>query len=188
MARHLREEALLGAARGDEDEGARAHLEGCGACRERVAEGKEGLDLARLASDVPEPSPLFWESFRREVGQRIAAEKEAFGPERFWQRFGLASLVPLAAAVVLLIAVIPAARRNLVPAPSPGPVLPAWEALPASAADGALDVLRGLALQGTDLQAATECQSLVDCLGEMNDEESQDLADALRGELPEGRS
>ena len=188
MARHLREEALLGAARGDEDEGARAHLEGCGACRERVVQGKEGLDLASLASDVPEPSPLFWDSFRREVSQRIAADGEASGAARSWRRFGLALLVPLATAAALLIAIIPAVRHNLGAAPGPGSVLPAWEALPASADDGALDVLRGLALQGTDLQAATECQSVVDCLGEMNDEESQDLADALRGELPEGRS
>ena len=186
MARHLTEEALLAATQGDEEKSAIAHLEGCGACRERVAQGREGLDLARLASDVPEPSPLFWESFRLQVGQRIAAEREASWPARFWRRFGLASLVPLAAA--LLIAVIPAARRDLGASPRPGPVLPAWEALPVSADDGGLDVLRGLALQGTDLQAATECQSVADCLGEMNDEESQDLADALRGELPGGRS
>ena len=188
MARHLTEEALLAAAQGDEEKSALAHLEGCGACRERVAQGREGLDLARLASDVPEPSPLFWESFRLQVGQRIAAEREASWPARFWRRFGLASLVPLAAAAALLIVAIPAARRDLGASPSPGPPLPAWEALPVSADDGALDVLRGLALQGTDLQAATECQGVVECLGEMNDEESQDLADALRGELPGGRS
>ena len=188
MASHLKEEALLAATRGDEDAGARAHLEGCEVCRERVAQGKEGLALAGLASDVPEPSYAYWESFRDQVRDRIAAEKAPFWAARFWRRFGLASLVPAAAAAAFLIAVVPVARRSLGAMTSPGPVLPAWEALPATADDGAFDVLRGLALQGADLQAATECLGVVECLGEMNDEESQELADALRHELPEGRS
>lgn len=187
MAKHLTEEVLLAAAHGDEDPALRTHLEVCAACRERLAEAKEGLDLARGASDVPEPSPLYWESFRLQVGQRIAAEGEPSGPVAFWRRFGLASLIPAVAAVALLVAFLPALRRNVGGA-SPPAVLPAWQALPASADDAGLDVLRGLALQGRDLQAAAECGSVVDCLGEMNDEESEALADALRGELPEGRS
>ena len=188
MARHLTEEVLLVAVHGDEGEGARAHLAGCAACREEVAQGKEGFDLARLAGEVPEPSYLYWESFRLQVSQRIAAERETSWPTRFWQRFGLASLVPAAAAAVLLIVVVPLVRRDVGAVPSPAPVLPAWEALPASVDDGGLDVLRGLALQGTDLQAATECRSIALCLGEMSDEESQDVADGLRGQLSEGRS
>ncbi len=188
MAKHLTEEVLLAAAHGDEDPAMRAHLEGCAACRERLAEAKEGLDLARGASNVPEPSPLYWESFRLQVGQRIAAGGEPSWPVAFWRRFGLASLIPAAAAIALLVAFLPALRRNVGGAPSPPALLPAWQALPASADDAGLDVLRGLALQGRDLQAATECRSVVDCLGEMNDEESQALADALRSELQEGRS
>ena len=187
MARHPAEEILLAAVRGEGDASTRAHLEGCGPCRERVAQAREGLDLAERARHVPEPSPLYWESFRREVGERIAALKEAAWPARFWRRFGPA-LVPAAVAAALLVALVPAVRRTFSPVPTPGPLLPAWEALPAAADDGALDVLRGLALQGTGLQAATECGSLMECLGEMNDEESQDVAAALRGALPEGRS
>lgn len=185
MARHLTEEVLLAAARGEGDAVSRAHLEGCGACRERVAQAREGLDLAEGASPVPEPSPLYWESFRLELGARIAAEREEAWPVRVWRRLGPA-LLPAAVAAALLIALVPAVRRTAPPVA--GPILPVWEALPSSADDGALDVLRGLALQGSDLQAATECGSVVECLGEMNDEESRDVAAAFRGALPEGRS
>ena len=188
MAKHLSDEVLLAATRGDEDANARRHLAGCAACRERVGESREGLELACLASDVPEPSPLYWEAFRLQVGERIGAERAASWPARFWRRFGLASLVPAAATAALLIAVFPVLRGNVETAPSPAPALPAWEALPPSGDDGALDVLRGLALEGTGLQAATECGSVVECMGEMNDEESQDVAEALRGQWPEGRS
>ena len=137
------------------------------------------------ASGVPEPSSLYWESFRRQVGERIAAERTISWPVRLWGRFGR-PLVSAAAAAALLIALIPAWPR---PAGSVavGPLLPAWQALPASADDSGLDVLRGLALQGSDLQAATECQGVVACLDDMDDQESQDLADALRA-LPGKRS
>jgi hypothetical protein len=69
-----------------------------------------------------------------------------------------------------------------------GPPLPAWEALPAASDDGSLDVLRGLALSGSSLEAASECRDLADCLSALTDEESLTLGDALRGRLPESRS
>ena len=61
-----------------------------------------------------------------------------------------------------------------------GPTLPAWEALPAASDDGSLDVLRGLALAGDDLEAAATCRDLADCLSALTDEESLILADALQ--------
>ena len=188
MGKHLTQDALLAASEGDEHSATRAHLQDCAACRESLAETREGLDLARQASDVPEPSPLYWESFRLQVGRRIAAEGEPSWPVVVWRRFGLASLLPAAAAAALLIAFLPAVGRQLGTVKNPPALLPAWEALPPSTDDAGLLVLQGLAQEGSDLQAATECRSVVDCLGEMNDEESQALADALRSELPEGRS
>jgi hypothetical protein len=184
----LAEEDLLAAARGDEEDAARAHLAGCEECREAVAVGREGLDLAYRAGSVPEPSPLYWESFRVQVGERIAAERATSWPVGLWRRFGMVSLVPAIAMAAVLVAVLPTSPGIKEPTPSAGPLLPAWQALPAPADDGGLDVLRGLALEGTDLQAATECRGVVECLDEMNDEESQDVADGLRGALPGGRS
>jgi hypothetical protein len=183
----LADEELLAAAQDDGDAGARAHLESCGACREGVARARQGLGLAKLAGAVPEPSPLYWESFRVQVGERIAAARPTSWSVRLWRRFGIRFLVPAAAAAALLIALIPAWPRHSGSAAGPAKLLPAWQALPASADDSGLDVLRGLALEGTDLQAATECRGVVACLDDMDDEESQDLADALRG-LPGKRS
>ena len=187
MARHLADERLLAAAQDEEDALARAHLESCGACREAVARARQGLGLAQLAGGVPEPSSLYWESFRLQVGERIAAERTISWPVRLWGRFGIGSLVSAAAAAALLIALIPTWPRPAGSVAVPGPLLPAWQALPASADDSGLDVLRGLALTGSDLQAATECQGVVACLDDMDDQESQDLADALRA-LPGKRS
>lgn len=188
MARHLAEEDLLAAARGDLEDEALAHLAGCEACREAVALGREGLELAYMAGRVPEPSPLYWESFRAQVGERIAAERAVSWPVGLWRRFGVVSLVPAVAMAALLVAVVSTSPGIKGSVPSAGPLLPAWQALPATSDDGGLDVLRGLALEGTDLQAATECRGLVECLDEMNDEESQDVADGLRAALPGGRS
>jgi hypothetical protein len=188
MAQHLTEARLLAAAEGLEDPGARAHLEACRACREALAEASEGLDLARRARDVPEPSPQYWESFRLQVGRRIAAEAVPSWRSSVRVRWGLASLVSAAAVAALLVAFMPVSRRGLGGADGAARVLPAWQALPASSDDAGLEVLRGLALQGTDLQAAGECRSVEDCLGDLDDEDSQALADALRSELPEGRS
>ena len=188
MVKHLAEAELLAAADGEEDAGAQAHLEACAVCREALAGAREGLDLARRASDVPEPSPLYWESFRLQVGRRIAAEAPPSWRAAFWTRFGLASLVPAAAVAGLLIAFMPAVRHGLGPAGGTARVLPAWEALPASSDDAGLEVLRGLALHGSDLQAATLCPNVVDCLADLDDEERHALAEALRSEPLEGRS
>jgi hypothetical protein len=188
MAKHLTEAGLLAAADGLEDPAERAHLEACPACREALSGLRDGLDLARRASGVPEPSPQYWDSFRLQVERRIAAEAGPSWRALVWARFGLASLVPAVAVAVLLIAFGPVMRSGAGGAGGPAPLLPAWQALPAAPDDAGLEVLQGLALQGTDLQAAAECHSVVECVGDLDDEDSQALADALRKEIPEGRS
>jgi hypothetical protein len=151
-------------------------------CRERVQAAKQGLELARGTKGVPEPSPLYWEALRTQVGRRIAEEP----PVPAWRRWGRAvgafSLVP-AAAAVLLLALLPFWRKS-----SPDPALPAWEALPPAAEDTSLDVLRGLVYEGNDLEAAAGCRDVVECLSTLSEEESQALTDALRSSLEEGRS
>jgi hypothetical protein len=95
---------------------------------------------------------------------------------------GLESLLPAAAAAALLFALIPW-REVQAPAPDAASVLPAWEALPSGAEDAGLVVLEGLALDGSDLEAAAGCRGVVDCLFALSDEESQDVALEMRSAL-----
>ena len=77
MAKHLSEERLQDVVDGAADEDARAHVTVCPGCRRRADEAALGLALAHEA-DVPEPSPLYWEAFRRQVGRRLLS------PVRQW--------------------------------------------------------------------------------------------------------
>lgn len=180
MTGHLTEEAMLRLLEGEADPGARAHTAVCATCSARVREAEEGLALAREGSDVPEPAPLYWESFRRQVGERIAEEPALSAS---WRRYvGFGTLLPVAVAAALLVAVIPW-REVRAPAMDAATVLPAWQALPARAEDAGLVVLEGLALGGSDLEAAAGCRRLVDCLLALSDEENEDVALELRGAL-----
>lgn len=186
MAKHLTEETLWQLAQGETlEEAAREHLEACPACREHLRGTEEGLDLAREASFVPEPSPLYWQAFRRQVERRIAEEPVPVVASA-WRRF-LRPGVLVPAGVAALVLLLPVLRQGSTPSVVE-PTLPAWEALPAADEDGSLDVLRGLALEGSDLAAAALCRDVADCLSALTDEESLTLADALRERLPEGRS
>src|SRR6185503_18455911 len=97
---HLAEEALIDVLDGVAAPGARAHAASCALCRARVDEAAAGLELARDA-DVPEPSPLFWDSFRRQVDSRIQSE-----PVALWKRVAVSPWLAAAAAVLVAVAVL----------------------------------------------------------------------------------
>jgi hypothetical protein len=185
MTRHLSDDALWDAAEGELAGDARRHLEACVSCRTRVEEAREGIALARSVEDVPEPSPVYWDTFRRQVGQRVAEETPPSWGRSFFAR---RTLLPAAATAALLIAVALWHGREAPETRVTETTLPAWQALPPSAQDSDLDVLRGVVLAGNDLEDAAPCRDVVDCVASLSDEDSQILADALRDELPEGRS
>ncbi len=176
MERHLSAESTIDLAEGRGRAEERRHLLGCEACRAQL----EALraDLGALAGvEVPEPAPVYWEAFRRQVGRRLEAEPRHRGWSWLW--------VPaLAAAGVLALWV------RVPPAPGPGPAaatsLPAWSALPASDDDAGLNVLQALA-DGGQLSAAAGCLDLAACVEALSDEDAQALAEALRGESGNGR-
>jgi hypothetical protein len=172
MGEHVRDDELMDAAERTASVAVRRHVDACAACRERVAEAAAGWEAARLA-DVPEPSPLYWESFRRQLGRRVGAER----------RWPLAGWTPaLAAAAVLAVGIGLLARapgRDLSATP-----LPAWTAsLPA-------DEEAGLARLSADAVDADEmavgCNGITTCLAGLTDEEAMALADALSQELEQG--
>ncbi len=171
MFGHLKDEALLDAVEELAGEEAARHVRECAACRERVEEARAALRASAEAA-VPEPPALFWESFRRQVGRRIAAE-----PRRAvrW----LPAFAALAAALLLAVGL-----SNRTPRPldvSLAPVLPAWSALPALEDDVGAQVIQALIASGDDPPVAA-CRGL-ECLEGLTEEESSAVASALRVEM-----
>lgn len=181
---HLGEEALIDLMDGVADGEARAHASSCLHCRARLEQATAGLELAREA-DIPEPSPLFWDAFRRQVDQRI----EAGDQEPAWKRIAFGGLAPwMAAAATLLVAVAVMLPRAQAPAPVPpaSSGLPAWSALPMVEDESALDMLAAVVPGSTGLGPLAECDGLGDCLTEastLSDEDSAALTTALEREL-----
>jgi hypothetical protein len=168
----LSEERLLDLLAGEQASG-REHLLECAHCHARLEDARQALRLAREA-EVPEPSPLYWETFRRRVGRRIVVDEPSPGA---WRLPAFAALAALIAALSLL----PAPRTR--PGASPGPPLPAWSALPASEDDAGFALIEGLATGALDLATAADCGGVAECLAGLSDAESQALVEVLRREL-----
>ena len=178
---HLTDELLLDALEGAAGDEARAHLAECAACARRVDEAREGLALLADA-DVPEPSPLYWASFRRQVESRLASPAARLARPAF--------LAPLLAAAAVMVVVLWGSLGRRVPAgpdPAAAAVLPAWSALPPVEEDDVLAVLGALAPSAEDLATGASCQGAACLVAELSDEESAVLLDALRSELPASR-
>jgi hypothetical protein len=171
MMRHLSDESLLRLAQDEGEEAGRAHVLACARCAERVEEARAGLALARRA-DVPEPSPLYWEAMRRNVGRRIAEEPRR-SPGPGW-------LVPVLAAAAAVLVVALTTGRAHAPAALPPATLPAWSALPPVDDDTSLEVLEGVAIADGDLGTLDEGRGVSAFLAGLSDEEYRALATSLR--------
>ncbi len=115
-----------------------AHLERCERCRAQASLLQSALDAART-TEVPDPSPLYWQHLSAHVSDRVAEESIVpawrAGAWRDW--LGVRALVPIASALAVVAAVFVAgdlARLRPEPAalPSPAPVV-ATAAMPADA-------------------------------------------------------
>jgi hypothetical protein len=175
MFGHLPEETLMDVVDGTAAPRAREHVGACQDCRARVAAAAEAWALAQV-SDVPEPSPLYWEAFRRQVGRSIQGEGR-----RWWLRY----LVPLTAAAALLITLTRVKVPAVIPSPSATTaqsVLPAWSALPPADDDPGFEVLRAVASGDSELASSYERSSVQEMLWDLSDEESQALAERLKAD------
>jgi len=181
MVSHVPEQRLLDVleGRGETD---RAHVDACAQCRARLAEAQAGLALA-AGAEVPEPSPLYWESLRRQVSRRVDEERER--QPAFWRRISLGPALAAAAVLAGIVTFLPVARRH--PAPLPERPLPAWSALPPAGEDESLDVLRAVAPDVADASVPAACAGVAECMIDLSDEESQVLADRLRREIGHGK-
>lgn len=168
--RHLDEETLWNTLEHEPSREAQAHLEACAECRRQLDEALEALAWAHDAA-VPEPSPLFWESFRRKVSRRIEQRER-------WATVGrVAGLTALAASLILAV-------RVGGPAPAPALAearLPAWSALPAVEEDAGFELLRGFDGWNSDVPLAAA--DLTATLIELDEERGALLAEAVEREF-----
>jgi hypothetical protein len=164
MRSHLEDDVLLDVIEGAASVEATRHAAECSECALRMDGARAGLALA-VGADAPEPSPLFWDAFRRRVASAIEAEP----PRRRFGGFFVPGLLA-AGAVVALVTFLPIDPG---PAVSPAPLV-ASSAQPVTEEGAGVD-----AASAYDL----ECQDVAACVAGLTDEESRALAEALRAEL-----
>jgi hypothetical protein len=174
---HLGGDRLFDVLDGEGSAADRAHVAACPECAALVSEARAGRELAADA-DVPEPSPLYWEAFRRAVGRRIETDRR-----RTWAF----RLVPVLATAAALALVVPSLRMTP-PGRSPVPTaaLPAWSPLPPADEDPGLAVLAGLAHSTSELNLG-ECEGIAQCVSELPDDDSGAILEALRDEMASRR-
>src|SRR5688572_13920319 len=106
MQRHVSEEEWVDLLSGGGDPEARHHVARCASCA-RTLEELQGAWESAGDAEVPEPSPLYWESFRRGVGRRIDEERRGNGPLALWPRWALLTAGTFAVAAALFLARLP---------------------------------------------------------------------------------
>jgi hypothetical protein len=183
MRAHIRDDEWIDVLDGIAEPALRRHLEECGACRSTADGMLEVLETAS-ATEVPEPSPLFWDSFRTRVGEAIAAPP---APRARWTPALLGWPLAAAASLVVALSVYTGGVRTPAAVPTAAPTLAAWSPLPATDDDESLPVLAAAASASDDL-AAQDCAGVSSCLLDLSEDESAGLAEALRVELSAGRS
>jgi hypothetical protein len=102
---HLRDSEFVDFAEGTLPAARATHVETCAECRAQA----EALSAALReveAVEMPEPSPLFWEHFSARVRDQVAREEPDQAPS--WVTVGIRVLMPLVAAVAVVIAVFSA--------------------------------------------------------------------------------
>jgi len=173
---HLSDESVIELATGEGRASDREHEAACAACALRVRESRETFALLQRA-DVPEPSPVYWETLRSGVRERIAGDKRRLSA---WTL-----LLPLAAAAALAFVLWGGGAK---PPAAAAPSLPAWSPLPVAEEDEGLRVLEGLALTADADADWDEPEGLGDYVADLTDEDSRTLAETLRGRGPGGES
>jgi hypothetical protein len=167
---HLTDDALIDLMEGRADAAAREHVGSCEACGLRVRDAQEALRVA-VQAEVPEPSPLYWETFRRQVGRRIADERA--GSRRTFWAWGL-----LAAAAVVVVVLSSSSRS---PAPAVAPTLPVWIALP-DQDEAAISVLEEMGPSDEDLRPALADPGVAHEIAGLSEEDSRSVAEAMEGD------
>ncbi|MBN2370991.1 MAG: hypothetical protein JXO72_10940 [Vicinamibacteria bacterium] len=176
-SRHLSDEQALDLAMSEAglDEN-HAHLEECDVCRDRVRHARDGWRLA-VDTDIPEPSPLYWEASKRRLGRELDAE-DARRRQRRWL-----TLAATAAAILATIAILAPVFVGLGRDQRAETSVDAWSALPRVEDDPSLPMIERML--DVETEHAIGC-CLGSCVLVLSDEEVRVVSESLRVEM--GRS
>jgi hypothetical protein len=105
---HVTPEQLVDAAEDGRDASVDRHLSACPACQARLADLRAMMSsVGDLSGGIPEPSPLFWDTFQQRVVEAAATERQDEGAiVRFVRSLHPGILLPAAAALVVAVAVL----------------------------------------------------------------------------------
>ena len=181
MWTHASETALMDVLDGTAGDGVLAHVQSCARCRARVEEARGGLAWTEQVT-VPEPVPSYWDMFRRHVARRIAETPAAPSRRPVWAAAGAAAAIVAAVLTVMPGPVVPTGDAVVARA------LPRWTPLPPAEEDPALLLLEEAVPAAAASAATLECIDVDECVTALTEEESRDLADALRQQLAGGRA
>lgn len=182
MWTHLSDAVLMDVVEGAAGERAERHVAACASCRARVDEARTALGFAAVAA-VPEPIPSYWDVMRRRVAQGLLEAPAARSRRPLW-----AAATAAAGAAVIAVAVLGPGKAPAPPVATPAASLPAWSPLPPADEDPALPILELVAPTVAAAAPAAFCSDVSECVVGLSDEESGELADALRAQLAAGRT
>jgi anti-sigma factor RsiW len=183
---HFTPEELVDALDGTLGANRRAHLDTCDQCR-REAASLHALMSDLRSSEVPEPSPLFWDRLSARVRQTI--DEEPLSAPRRWFQWPV--LVPVAGLAMLVIALIGALAQPTVSNSEATAVAAMSEPLDAVDAESEWALLADL-VADLDYEAANE-QGIATPVGaadaavwQLSLGEQEELLRLLRAELGAG--
>jgi hypothetical protein len=181
MWTHVSDAALMDVVEGAAGERTEQHVARCAQCRARVDEARAALGWTAAAT-VPEPIPSYWDVQRRRVARALVEAPPVRSRAPLWAAAALAG-----AAVVAVVTVGPA--KDPVPVrATPSAALPAWSPLPEADEDPSLPILELVAPTVATAMPAAVCSDVSECVVGLTDDESQQLVDALRAQLAQGRT
>jgi hypothetical protein len=181
MWTHVSDAALMDMVEGAAGERAERHVAQCAGCRARVDEARTALGLAAAAT-VPEPIPSYWDAQRRRVARSLVEAPPTRSRRPLW------AAVAVAGAALVGILVVGPGKAPVPPRATPAAALPAWSALPPTDEDPALPMLEFVAPTVATAMPAAVCSDVSECVVGLTDDESRELADALRAQLGQGRT
>jgi len=181
MWTHLSDAVLMDVVEGTAGERAERHVAACASCRARVDEARTALGFAAGAT-VPEPIPSYWDVMRRRVAHALVEAPAPRSRRPLW-----AAAAAAGAALIAVVVLVPG-KAPAPPAATPSASLPAWSPLPPADEDPALPMLEFVAPTVAAATPAAFCSDVSECVVGLSDEESGELADALRAQLAAGRT
>ena len=182
MWTHLSDDVLMDMVEGVAGDKAERHVAACASCRARVEEARMALGFVAAAT-VPEPIPSYWDVMRRRVAQSLVEAPAVRSRRPLW------AAAAVAGAALFAVVVTGPGKAPVSPRATPAASLPPWSPLPPNDEDPALPILE-LVVAPTVAAAtpAAFCSDVSECVVGLSDEESGELADALRAQLAAGRT